>query len=408
MRKYILLLGASQDQLFIIKTARDMGVGTVVIDANEDAPGIKMADIGAAIDFSRIDEVVAFINDLHSKKVNVCGVATMGSDVPHIVAEISNHYGWVGPSFKSGQVTTDKYKMKMELQKNGIPIPWFQEITSVSDLQQAVVQRGYPLVIKPTDRSGSRGVLMIEKGCNLAEMYERSKEISFSGTVQVEEFLEGMQISTETVMFQGKGVTPGIAERNYSQFKNFLPQIMENGGWIPTELSSNDQKDIENLVVRTSLALGITDGTTKGDVVMTRKGPKIIELAARLSGGDFCESLIPLSSGVNIVKAAVQIAIGEKPNFEELKPKFQKAVVNRYFFPNPGKLIKIEGIQEVMEQKWVKKLEFWYKVGDNVPKASNHSQRFGVFIVVGENRGEVDARSAWVYDKINIVTEAVV
>ena len=111
---------------------------------------------------------------------------------------------------------------------------------------------------------------------------------------------------------------------------------------------------------------------------------------------------------MNIVKAAVQIAIGEKPNFEELKPKFQKAVVNRYFFPNPGKLIKIEGIQEVMEQKWVKKLEFWYKVGDNVPKASNHSQRFGVFIVVGENRGEVDARSAWVYDKINIVTEAVV
>jgi biotin carboxylase len=221
----------------------------------------------------------------------------------------------------------------------------------------------------------------------------------------VEEFLPGPQISTETVMYRGQGVTPGFSDRNYTLLSQFLPGIMENGGWCPSCLDVTERQQVEDLVVRASLALGVTDGITKGDVVMTHEGPKMIEMAARLSGGDFSESLVPLSTGVNYVEAAIKIAIGEQPDLAVLRPRFQRHVVNRYFFPQPGRLKRVDGADEVRRQAWIKKLEFWYEPGDVVPPPLSHAHRFGVFVATGESRQEVDERASWVYQTINIVTE---
>jgi len=79
--------------------------------------------------------------------------------------------------------------------------------------------------------------------------------------------------------------------------------------------------------------LGISKGVAKGDVVISpSKGPMIIEMAARLSGGDFSESLVPLGSGVNYIESVIKIAMGAIPNWKKLKEKFYKSVANRYFF----------------------------------------------------------------------------
>jgi len=247
----------------------------------------------------------------------------------------------------------------------------------------------------------------LDETCDLDDLLDKSRAFSYSGRVQVEKFLEGLQISTETVMYRGQGVTPGFADRNYDLLARFRPQIIENGGWMPSILSADKRKQVEDLVGRASLALGVTDGVTKGDVVMTEEGPKMIEMAARLSGGDFCESLVPLSIGVNYVEAAIKIAIGEEPNFEALKPKFQRAVINRYFFPKPGRLLSMEGIEDVQKQDWIKKLEFWYNIGDQVPPLLSHAHRFGVFIAIGRDRQEVNERVAWVYKKIKIITKPI-
>ncbi|MBW2012033.1 MAG: phosphoribosylglycinamide synthetase, partial [Deltaproteobacteria bacterium] len=183
------------------------------------------------------------------------------------------------------------------------------------------------------------------------------------------------------------------------------PNIIENGGWVPSRVTSEERLAVERLIEEAGLALGVTDGVVKGDVVLTGDGPKMIEMATRLSGGDFSESLIPLGCGVNIVEAAINIAIGRIPDLEKLQPKWNKGVVNRYFFPKPGRLVKIEGREAVRKFPWVKKLEFWYQPGEVVSLTKSHAERFGVFIVVGETREEVENRARLVYEKINIVTE---
>lgn len=407
MEKTLLVLGASSDQIHLIKTAQSMGLRVLAVDMNPESKGFAVADEHAVISTRDVPAICDFVDAHRRRGHRIAGVTTMGSDIPDIVASLAQHLGTPGISPEAARLATNKYDMKLRFRERGIPVPWFKELDAVGDLRAAVSERGYPVVIKPIDRSGSRGVFLLNEGCDLEDLFYKSKAFSFSGRLMVEEFLPGLQISTETIMYRGQGVTPGFADRNYDLLPRFLPQIMENGGWMPSTLSASERSEVESLVVRASLALGVTDGVTKGDVVMTCEGPNMIEMAARLSGGDFCESLVPLSIGVNYVESAIRIAIGEEPDLAALAPKFERAVVNRYFFPSPGRLSGIEGVGKVLKQDWIKKLEFWYQPGDTVPPPLSHAHRFGVFVAVGERRDEVDDRAKWVYQTIKIATEPV-
>lgn len=397
----MLVLGASADQRFMIETARAMGLRVVAIDRDPEAVAFPAAHERAVVSTRDRQGLRKLCDDRRAAGDRIRGVTTMGSDIPDVVADLAEYLGTPGPSHATARLATDKYAMKVRFREQGIPIPWFESVESRAELESVVSRRGFPFVLKPVDRSGSRGVFFVDADADLDRLFQRSFEESLCGRCLVEEFLPGPQISTETVLSGGRGVTPGFADRNYELFERFRPQFMENGGWVPSQLTEAERRAVEALVVRASLALGVTDGVTKGDVVMTPDGPKMIELAARLSGGDFCESLVPLGSGVNYVRAAIQIAIGETPDLDALVPTKSRCVANRYFFVEPGRLEAIEGEEEVRAMPFVEKLELWYAPGDIVPPATSHAGRFGVFVVVGDDRREVQARIDRVYDTLH-------
>jgi len=218
----------------------------------------------------------------------------------------------------------------------------------------------------------------------------------------VEKFLDGLQISTETILYDDETETPGFADRNYELIDRFAPRIIENGGTVPSSLSLEEQKEVIDLVTQSAKALGVERGVAKGDVVMTDEGPYMIEMAVRLSGGDFSESLIPLGCGVNIVKSIIQIVLGEKPDFNDLKPKFNNGVMNRYLFPDEGIFKGVKNRNEIENKEWVKKLEFFYEIGEEYNDPTSHANRFGVFIVVGKDSEEAHKRSQWVYENLII------
>ena len=404
-KQTLVVLGASSDQTFMIRTAQEMGLQVLALDYNPQSPGFELAEFHALVSTRDVPAICAELERQRAQGMRIAGVTTMGSDIPEIVAEVAGFLGTPSIPLESARIAVDKFAMKRRFQERGVPIPWFQELTSAAELRSIAAQRGLPLVIKPVDRSGSRGVYFLDQDSDLEDLYGKAAEFSFSGRVQVEEYLPGLQISTETVMWKGKATTPGFADRNYELFERFLPQIMENGGWVPSILSDKDRQAVELVVEQASLALDVTDGITKGDVVMTPEGPKIIEIATRLSGGDFCESLVPLGTGVNYVRCAIQLAIGEDPDLASLEPKFERAVANRYFFPEAGKLVGIDGEDEVRAKEWVHKLEFWYALGEEVPESLSHAHRFGVFLITAPDRKTAQERVDWVYKTIVIHTE---
>ena len=400
--KYLVIFGGSIDQLFMINTAHAMGLKTIVFDGNSMAPGLKIATYGVNINFSNLVEVYSYLDNLITEGINIRGVSTMGSDIPHLLAEIAQHYHWHGPSIETGRITTNKYLMKLRLQEKGIPIPRFslvrtaKEITGIWQLWNCK-----SLIIKPTDRAGSRGVRIIEKADDIESAFEHAMSNSIIGEVIIEEFIEGLQISTESILYNDKSITPGFADRVYENMEGFRPQIMENGGWVPSKLGKELKSEIKSLVEKTARELGITSGVAKGDVVIhSEKGPMIIEMAARLSGGDFSESLVPLGNGINYVESVINMAIGEEPLWKNLEERFNKSVANRYIFLPSGKLEEIKGVEKSKSISGLHKLEFFYQVGDNIPLIQNHGQRVGVFIIVDETREQVQMKVDSVYNTL--------
>ncbi len=398
----LLVLGASADQLYLIETAQQMGLSVLALDQNPASPGFALADEHAVVSTRDVEGIVTFLRTRPGPAP--IGVLTMGSDIPDVVSAVAGYLGTPALSAQAAHLTTDKLAMKECLAAAGIAVPWFREVFSTAEVEMLFAERG-PLVLKPIDRSGSRGVFLLDGSSDFADLFRRAREFSYCGRVLVEEFLKGPQISTESILAGSWAATPGYADRNYELLERFRPQIMENGGWVPSAFEDR-RPETSRLVERAARALGITHGVAKGDVVLTPEGPFVIEIAGRLSGGDFCAGLVPWGSGVNYVRSAVQLAIGQAPDVADLTPRFEQAVANRYFFPPPGRLLGVDGVEEVEAQEWVTKLEFWYEVGDEIPESLSHAHRFGVFVVVGPDRATAQERVDWVYRTIRIRVEA--
>lgn len=430
-KRTLLVLGGSTDQLFLIRTAQELALSVLCLDQDGEAPGFAEAEESACVSTRDVPALIAFLEQRRAAGGTLAGVLTMGSDIPDVLAAVAAHFGLAGPSRECARLATDKFAMKQRFQECGVPIPWFAEVRSLAELRAHLAQRG-KLVLKPVDRSGSRGVFVLDVKKDAAkndavkndaakndaaksdggksdpaELYQVSRGFSFSGRVQVEEYLEGPQISSEAILWDGRAVVPGFADRNYELAARFHPQVMENGGEVPSVFTGAERRSLEQATVQAARALGIQRGSAKGDLVWTAAGPKVIEVAARLSGGDLCDSLVLFSSGVNYVRAAIRIALGEEPDWAELEPRVgqvQRHVANRYFFPEPGRLVALENADKVRAQPWVRKLKFNYRLGEIVPPTSSHAQRFGNFLVAATDREALARRIEWVYRTLRIVT----
>ena len=142
--------------------------------------------------------------------------------------------------------------------------------------------------------------------------------------------MEGPQVSTESMMIDGNCYTIGFADRNYEYLEKYAPFIIENGGDLPSSLPEEIQDEVKKVVQKAALSMGIVNGIVKGDIVIYDGKPYVIELAARLSGGYFCTHEIPMNSGVDLVGNAIKMAIGENVDPDDLKPKFNKNICQRY------------------------------------------------------------------------------
>ena len=401
-KPYVLLLGGSHDQCFIIKTAKRMGLGTVVIDLNHSSVGFCDAELSAVISTRDVPAIIAYVERLLGEGINIRGVSVMGSDIPHIVQQVSSHFDWVGPSAQTANWTTHKFAMKQRLQLEGIPVPCFARVFKADEICQQWQAWGcQKVVVKPVDQAGSRGIWCIDSLEQAEAAFYHAFSMARCGEVLVEEYVPGAQVSTESIVSGGRSATPGLVDRCYQTTQSFLPQIIENGGWYPSALPTKQLEEIISLVEASAKVLGISDGVAKGDVVVCPdRGPMLIEMAARLSGGDFSESLIPLGNGVNYVEVALQVALGLPIDWQLLQPEFTKSVINRYFFLPPGNLEQIFAAEEVCRWPGVEKFELSVQVGDVLPEITSHGHRSGVFIIVTDVRSKSEALEQKVYEAV--------
>ena len=366
MKKTLFIVGGGVEAIPGIQLAKKMGLHVVVSDRDGAAGGVGVADDFIPVDTYDAKKTVAFAKEYSQRVKPIHGVMCMGSDVPYTMAAVATALGLPGISVESAKLATDKYAMKKKLWEDGIPVPWYSLVQSPGQLKELVLKKGFPLVLKPVDSRGARGVLRLTDEIDLEWAYSYSLSHSATQRVIVEQFLEGPQVSTETMMLDGQAYTPGFSDRNYEFLDAYAPHIIENGGDLPSLLSSQQQHMVCEVVGKAAKSLGIVDGVVKGDIVVHQGQPYVIEMAARLSGGYFCSHEIPLNTGVEFVRHAINLALGRKPRPEDLSPRYHKCVAQRYLFPDAGRVVRISDYSHMTRNPGIAFLQVRVKTGDAI------------------------------------------
>lgn len=403
--KTLLVISAGIEAVDGIKLAKSMGLKVIVSDINPNAPGAAIADDQLLASTYDVEKTIAAARHYHEIVTPFDGVMSIASDVPLTVASVAASLGLPGISIESAKLAADKLAMKERFAADGVPIPWFSQVKSAAHLRELAANQGLPLVVKPVDSRGSRGVLRLTPEVDLNWAYEIARENSPTGRVMLERFLIGPQVSTESLVIDGQANTPGFADRNYEYLERYAPYIIENGGQLPSHLDSAIQKAVGDVVQQAAASLGIHNGVVKGDIVITDGKPYVIELAARLSGGYFCTHEIPLNTGVDLVGAAMRQALGERVDPRELTPKWRRPVAQRYLFPSPGVVKSVEGAGHFEDHPDVAYLEIRAKPGDRIGPINNHPARAGVVITTGETVESAVSLAEGVIDNVKIFVE---
>ncbi len=398
MSKKIMILGASILQLPAIEKAKELGYRVVAVDMNPDAigfgvPGIE-TEVISTIDIPKVLEA--------ARKHRIDGVMTLASDMPmRTVAVIARELGLVGVSEDTALKATDKAVMRQCLQEAGVPVPAFYKVTNEEEYARAAASFRVPFVVKPADNSGSRGIVLVDDPTDseaVTSAYAYSRQHSRNGNVVVEEYMKGPEVSVETLSANGVCHVIQITDK----LTTGAPHFVEMGHSQPTQLSPETAEKIRQVVIAANRAVGIENGPSHTEVIVTAEGPKIVEIGARLGGDCITTHLVPLSTGVNMVECCIRIALGETP---DLTQKFRKGSAIRYFQQIPGKVVSISGIEAAEAMEGIRQVSIVHGVGETVGEINSSAARMG--FVVGQSTGakEAVALCEEAIDAIKIVIE---
>jgi biotin carboxylase len=402
--KTLLVVSGGTEAVAGIERARAMDLHVVVSDASPDAPGLAVADETILASTYDVQATLKAARRYHESVRPIDGVICIASDVPLTVASVAEALGLPGIAVAVARLATDKLAMKERFAAAGVPVPWFEPVKDVGQLRALLARRDQVSVLKPVDSRGARGVILLTPEVDLEWAYTTSRTHSPSGRLLLEQYLPGPQISTESILLQGRAHTVGLADRNYRELARFAPFMIEDGGELPSAMSASDRARVLETVQQAADALGIANGVVKGDIVLTDGQPHVIEIAPRLSGGYLCTHEIPLATGVDFVGAAIKVALGQPVDARELEPRIERGVAQRWMFPPNGTVRAIGGVEEVRARPEIALLELRVAVGDRVAPVQSHPDRAGVAIATGATRkAAIDAAERAVAD-VNIET----
>lgn len=386
MSKTLLIISGGIEAADAARRAKAMGLHVVVSDRDTQAPGFAFADSRLIADVYGPEETAAAAARYSRKVRKIDGVLCVAADAPVTAAMVAQRLRLPGLPLHVAELACDKLAMKRCFRSAGVAVPWFSEVKTPQELHRIAIERGRDLVIKPVDSRGSRGVQRIAEVPDLNRAFALARAHSPTERVMVEQYLPGPQVSTESIVTGGRCYTPGFSDRNYEYLDRYAPFFVENGGDLPSRLPPETQEKVRDLVARAAGAMGITDGTVKGDIVVHDGAPYVIELAARLSGGFFCTREIPLNTGVDFVGAAIRLALGEPVDEAGLVPRQQTPVIQRYAFPRPGTVLRVTGAEAAAALPGIAEVVVTARPGDVIPEAGDKRPSAAMVLASGATR----------------------
>ena len=392
MSRTLLVLAASRYQLDTIRTAKRLGYRVVTTDNVPDNPGYALADRAYGADTTDIDAVLGI-----ARTEKVDGVIAPCTDVAVVTAaHVARELGLPGVSVEAARIVTDKLAFRQFLEEQRLPRPGFMKIPALSEVP-ADFDPGECRIIKPDRSSGSKGIFIVRTPGELAARLPESRSFSPTGTVVVEEFLEGHQGTCEGVLAGGRIAFHVILDRQTAP----APFVTTIGHYLPTVLSEQAQRLLLQRLEDVWSRLGVTDGPFDCDFVWAKDEIFLIEITPRL-GGNSISQLLRLATGFDLVEYAVRHACGE-PFELPATPEIRPVAVVLLGVWRTGKLhYDVAAAAKLQEEPWVCSLTFDVELGAPVQPFINGRHRIGEAYVTAADRSSLEQHVRTLKDRLNL------
>lgn len=372
--KRVLIVGASILQLPAICKAKEMGFTVGVADYNPKAVGIPFADEYYDVSTIDIDGIVSAARSFRPD-----GIMTLATDMPmRAVAKACKECGLPGISYETAVKATDKGEMIKAFEAHDVAHPWFFVVPDMATLEWTADALSYPCILKPTDNAGSRGVVLCRSHDELVCGYHYARKASRSGAVIIEEYLQGPEFSVEVMVIDGEPKVLQITDK----LTTGAPHFVEMGHSQPTRQPDSVQSQIKDLTVRACKAVGINQGPAHVEMILTKDGPKMVELGARMGGDCITTHLVPLSTGIDMVASTILLSCGETINIE---PEIRKGAAIRFIDAEKGTICGIDGVEAAKRIPGVKEISFAHQIGETIGEIESSVDRAGFVIAQGDS-----------------------
>jgi biotin carboxylase len=379
MQPSLLIVGGGLLQVPAVERAKELGYFTIVTDKNENAPAFSICDEKIFLSSKDIEGHELLAKKFRETK-NLAGVYTQGTDVEYTVARAANYANLPGISVDAAQYCNNKILMRTRLSEQNVDNAKFFAAKTLDNAYDAVKNIGIPCILKPADNSASRGVTIIHSESEIKNAFEVAINSCFhEKTVIIEEFFDGEEYSVDTIVWDGIVYPCGISDREFLKSENYAVQ---SGSLTPSLLPEHIQNEMYELMQSAATAVGVDKGAFKGDLIIVNGKPRIIEVTARTSGGFDSQYRKPYSFGIDLIKATIDIAVGKKLDFSDIVPRWFKWSKTFSIFPKPGKIIRIDGIEEAKKIPGVKNIFITAKENDIIPDYVHSATRVNHIIIV--------------------------
>ncbi len=368
-KKAVLVFGVGPLQESIIGRAKKMGLYTVGIDPAKDAVCRKAVDAFEVVGGQDYEGTCSVV-----ERYGIDAIVTAATDKPLVMmARIAEKYGFPFFSVETAQWSTDKFQMKQRFMEGGVPCAKGRLVRMADETSDMV----YPVIVKPRDNSGSRGVKLCRNREELEASMIEAFEVSKLDTVLVEEFIEGQEYSIEGLHYDGKAEVIQFTEKKTTEF----PYNVELGHKQPANLTEEQKDAIRGIVAKIGKTMKFENCPSHTELKINNRGIFVIETSPRLGGDYITSTLVPLSTGINMEDQLLHIALSEQVDTKTGRMNQAAAVEFFCFSEGTVKSVNVDLMSRIASMKGVYSIDLKLSKGDKVNKITSSLNRYGEIIV---------------------------
>lgn len=383
--KKLLILGAMEMHVPLIKRAKEMGNYVITVDYIPENPGHKLADEAYYDSTTDLDAVLKL-----SKKLNIDGIMTYNSDpAAPTAAYVAEKLGLPGNPYQSVKIMSEKNLFRDFLISNGLNAPKFGNYLNIEDALCHINDFSFPMIIKPVDSSGSKGVTVVNNVNDVQNAIESALEKSRSKKFIIEEYIEpvGKQLHGDGFVQNGKVVFLHLGDHHFdSTINNLVPYSTTYPTEHPVEIVNACKNQIQDFMSK----VGFKNGGFNVELRISNKDnkPYIIDIGAR-NGGNFTPKVIEYGSGFNFLDRAIKIALGESIDDIKMTDKVSDFVSYLILHSDKNGVLNNIVLDKMIEDRIIEK-HIYLKSGDKVETFLGANAALGVLIMKYESREVMD------------------